>query len=127
MLQRLRGRIDVTSDIDEMALEKHKAESERQLSTMELLQSRDLRHALIVGVGLMVAQQFSGRFILFLPFLNFSFCWGASIRLFHGLACFYVVGINVIFYFSSTIFSDANISNGELVTVLVCFDVNLFL
>ena len=50
----------MSQDIDEMMAEKRARETEHQLTTMELLMSADLRKALIIGIGLMIAQQLSG-------------------------------------------------------------------
>ncbi len=50
----------MSQDIEEMAVEKRNREKEHQLNFSELITSTDLRNALFVGIGLMVAQQFSG-------------------------------------------------------------------
>ena len=64
MLRRLRGRADVSGDVDEMAIEQQRMQSQHQLSLTELLASNDLRRPLIVGIVIMVAQQLSGEIVM---------------------------------------------------------------
>lgn len=60
VLVRLRGRVDIDSDIDEMHAEDRSERSEAAVSLMEIFKSRSLRAPLIIGIMMHLSQQFSG-------------------------------------------------------------------
>lgn len=88
-LKRLRGRFTNLIQEDEAILESEARNSSSigSLSLWQLLKTRRLWRAVIIGIGLQLSQQLSG--------------------------------INIAFYFSSSIFKEAKVNNGDVATVIV--------
>ena len=88
-MKRLRGRFTNLIQEDETILESEARNSSSigSLSLWQLLKTRRLWRAVIIGIGLQLSQQLSG--------------------------------INIAFYFSSSIFKEAKVNNGDVATVIV--------
>lgn len=60
VLRKLRGKIDIDSDIEEMHAEDRSERSEESVSLVKIFKTKSLRIPLIIGIVMHLSQQFSG-------------------------------------------------------------------